>query len=777
MRGCTCAWGPTWWGAGQRGRTALRVRAAHVPTATGEPGGAGGGGGGATLSVTGRPVPLGALEEGRRGRAPREVRGPVREGRGVLRIRKASAADQGSFTCVAENRMGKAEASATLTVRAAPQFVVRPRDQIVALGRSATFPCETKGNPQPAVFWQREGSQDLLFPSMPQQPAGRLWVSPGGNLTIAEVQRSDGGFYICQALTVAGSIQAKALLEVTDALTDRPPPIIRQGPANQTVGLEGVAVLRCQASGEPPPTITWQKDGVGLLGTDPRMTLLEPGSLQIHNTRLSDCGMYTCVASSSSGETSWSAYLEVRETAVVTDSTNQDSENLPAPPSDLQVTDVTKSSISLSWQPGPEGHSPVSGYVIEAFSQLVSNSWQTVADHVKDTRYTVTGLRPNTIYLFIVRAVNAQGLGDPSGMSEPVRTQDISPPAPGVDHHHVQKELSDVIVRLHNPAVLSPTSIQVTWTVDHQSQFIQGYRVEYRQTSGLPSPGSWETEDLRLPSERSIVLSGLKKGVVYEIKARPYFNEFQGVDSESLTARTTEDAPSAPPQQITVVTVGNHNSTSISVSWDPLPPDQQNGIIQEYRIWCLANESRFHVNRTVDAAIRSVLVGGLRGGVQYRVEVAATTSAGVGVRSQALPITVGTELPDEMTDSSSSLSDVLRQPAFIAGLGGACWIILMGFSAWLYWRRKKRKGLSNYAVTFQRGDRALLGNGRPGLLKSGDPRLPWLGDSWPSTSLPVNSSSRGAKGGANFGRGETCCPLGTGRRRAPCCRTGPSTAA
>lgn len=41
----------------------------------------------------------------------------------------------------------------------APQFVVRPRDQIVAQGRTATFPCETRGKPQPTVFWQREGSQ------------------------------------------------------------------------------------------------------------------------------------------------------------------------------------------------------------------------------------------------------------------------------------------------------------------------------------------------------------------------------------------------------------------------------------------------------------------------------------------------------------------------------------------------------------------------------------------------------------------------------------------
>lgn len=35
----------------------------------------------------------------------------------LLRIKKASAGDEGTFTCVAENRVGKLEASATLTVR------------------------------------------------------------------------------------------------------------------------------------------------------------------------------------------------------------------------------------------------------------------------------------------------------------------------------------------------------------------------------------------------------------------------------------------------------------------------------------------------------------------------------------------------------------------------------------------------------------------------------------------------------------------------------------
>ncbi|XP_032263243.1 roundabout homolog 2 isoform X7 [Phoca vitulina] len=685
----------------------------------------------------------------------------------TLRIKKAMSTDEGTYMCIAENRVGKVEASASLTVRARPvappQFVVRPRDQIVAQGRTVTFPCETKGNPQPAVFWQKEGSQNLLFPNQPQQPNSRCSVSPTGDLTITNIQRSDAGYYICQALTVAGSILAKAQLEVTDVLTDRPPPIILQGPANQTLAVDGTALLKCKATGDPLPVISWLKEGFTFLGRDPRATIQEQGTLQIKNLRISDTGTYTCVATSSSGETSWSAVLDVTESGA-TISKNYDLSDLPGPPSKPQVTDVTKNSVTLSWQPGTPGVLPASAYIIEAFSQSVSNSWQTVANHVKTTVYTVRGLRPNTIYLFMVRAINPQGLSDPSPMSDPVRTQDISPPAQGVDHRQVQKELGDVIVRLHTPVVLTPTTVQVTWTVDRQPQFIQGYRVMYRQTSGLQATSTWQNLDAKVPTERSAVLVNLKKGVTYEIKVRPYFNEFQGMDSESKIVRTTEEAPSAPPQSVTVLTVGSHNSTSISVSWDPPPPDHQNGIIQEYKIWCLGNETRFHINKTVDAAIRSVIIGGLFPGIQYRVEVAASTSAGVGVKSEPQPIIIGGRNEVVITENNNSITeqitDVVKQPAFIAGIGGACWVILMGFSIWLYWRRKKRKGLSNYAVTFQRGDGGLMSNGsRPGLLNAGDPSYPWLADSWPATSLPVNNSNSGPNEIANFGRGDVLPPV------------------
>lgn len=52
-----------------------------------------------------------------------------------------------------------ADFSVFLSPSEPPHFVVKPRDQVAALGRTVTFQCEATGNPQPAIFWRREGSQ------------------------------------------------------------------------------------------------------------------------------------------------------------------------------------------------------------------------------------------------------------------------------------------------------------------------------------------------------------------------------------------------------------------------------------------------------------------------------------------------------------------------------------------------------------------------------------------------------------------------------------------
>lgn len=57
----------------------------------------------------------------------------------------------------------------------------------------------------------------------------------------------------------------------------------------------------------------------------------------------------------------------------------------------------------------------------------------------------------------------------------------------------------------------------------------------------------------------------------------------------------------------------------------------------------------------------------------------------------------------EDQDTLSQISDVVKQPAFIAGIGATCWVVLMVFSVWLYRHRKKRSGLSSSYAGIRKG--------------------------------------------------------------------------
>ncbi|XP_042595988.1 roundabout homolog 2-like [Cyprinus carpio] len=400
-------------------------------------------------------------DEGELPRGRFEIRGD-----NSLRLVRVRAEDEGTYTCVTENSVGKTEASAVLQVHVPPQIDVRPQDQVAAQGRTVTFQCGTQGNPLPAVFWQKEGSQMLLFPGQPPSQSGRYSVSMSGELSISDVHSEDSGYYICQAISVAGSVLAKALLEVETGPSDLVPPIIRQGPANQTLALGSSALLQCHGMGSPIPSVRWDKDGESVLSDDIHISLMENGTLHISGLKETDSGMYTCVASSSTGEMCWSGTVTVKATGTSSVPRVSQSLQLPGPPQKPVVTDVTSNSVTLTWQPNPhEGGAAVTSYIIEAFSQSVGSTWQTVADLVRLEKHTVSGLYPNTVYLFIIRAVNSYGLSDPSPISEPVRKQDgPEGQGTGTDQAHVQMDLGGVKVRLQTPKSLSPTSVQITWT-------------------------------------------------------------------------------------------------------------------------------------------------------------------------------------------------------------------------------------------------------------------------------------------------------------------------
>lgn len=79
------------------------------------------------------------------------------------------------------------------------------------------------------------------------------------------------------------------------APSDRVPPIIRQGPANQTLAPGTTTQLHCHIMGNPTPSIQWEKDGQRILGNSGRISLMENGTFQITNLQVAESGTQTAL--------------------------------------------------------------------------------------------------------------------------------------------------------------------------------------------------------------------------------------------------------------------------------------------------------------------------------------------------------------------------------------------------------------------------------------------------------------------------------------------------
>ncbi|KAJ3605604.1 hypothetical protein NHX12_027649, partial [Muraenolepis orangiensis] len=75
---------------------------------------------------------------------------------------------------------------------------------------------------------------------------------------------------------------------------------IKRPPTNLTLLLESKALLPCVTLGNPKPDITWLKDDE-IIQVSERVSVLDYGSLKIHNLQREDAGHYRCVARNSFG--------------------------------------------------------------------------------------------------------------------------------------------------------------------------------------------------------------------------------------------------------------------------------------------------------------------------------------------------------------------------------------------------------------------------------------------------------------------------------------------
>ncbi|XP_053819771.1 neurofascin isoform X5 [Vidua chalybeata] len=133
---------------------------------------------------------------------------------GSLEMFMARKEDQGIYTCVATNILGKAEAQVRLEVKDPTRIVRGPEDQVVKRGTMPRLHCRVKHDPtlRLMVTWLKDDAPLYLGSRMKKEEDG---------LTIYGVTEKDQGDYTCVASTELDKDFAKAYLTVLER-PDRP---------------------------------------------------------------------------------------------------------------------------------------------------------------------------------------------------------------------------------------------------------------------------------------------------------------------------------------------------------------------------------------------------------------------------------------------------------------------------------------------------------------------------------------------------------------------------
>ncbi|CAN7939524.1 unnamed protein product, partial [Ixodes hexagonus] len=554
-----------------------------------------------------------------------------------LRIQNVVPMDEGTYICESENFVGTVSASASLTIHSRPSFRLTPKDQKVGLNGVAKFDCLATGNPQPSVFWTREGNQVLMFPG---KSHGRFSVANEGTLIISSVRKEDKGYYTCSALSVVGSSMAKGHLEVT-AVAGFPPPVIRLGPANQTLPINTAAVMPCEATGMPTPTIRWQYNAVPLVtSTKPRFVILQSGTLKINGLQIQDSGTYTCTASSESGETSWTALLTVKSphNPNVNFHRSSDPSTFPGPPSKPVVVNITKTSITLTWRRSENvGESSLKGYTIEYYSSDLQSGWVSGAHRVLSETYTVHGLRPDSRYIFVVRAENSHGLGPPSPASDIIRTLGLAPHSlPDHNLDEARVKLTTCTVTLQDVRAASSTAVKLTWRIQGDRNYVGGFYIRFRDVSGGSQKYNMVT--VLNGGASSYVLNDLRPYTKYEFFLVPFYKSVEGPPSNSRSVQTLEDVPTAAPEDVRAHVL---NVTTATIFWSPPPPQHCNGKLRGYNVYITGNLSEPYMDKSTNSTTNSLLVTNLKAGASYKVRILAHTSVGSGPLSSPVLFRTG----------------------------------------------------------------------------------------------------------------------------------------
>eukprot|EP00074_Homo_sapiens_P081992 XP_016856227.1 neurofascin isoform X25 [Homo sapiens] len=518
---------------------------------------------------------------------------------GSLEIKMIRKEDQGIYTCVATNILGKAENQVRLEVKDPTRIYRMPEDQVARRGTTVQLECRVKHDPslKLTVSWLKDDEPLYI---------GNRMKKEDDSLTIFGVAERDQGSYTCVASTELDQDLAKAYLTVLGR-PDRPRDLELTDLAERSVRLTWIPG---DANNSPITdyVVQFEEDQFqpGVWHDHSKY----PGSVNSAVLRLSPYVNYQfrVIAINEVGSSHPSLPSERYRTSGAPPESN---------PGDVKGEGTRKNNMEITWTPmnATSAFGPNLRYIVKWRRRETREAWNNVT--VWGSRYVVGQTPVYVPYEIRVQAENDFGKGP-----EPESVIGYS----GEDYPRAAP--TEVKVR-----VMNSTAISLQWNRVY-SDTVQGqlreYRAYYWRESSLLKNlwVSQKRQQASFPGDRLRgVVSRLFPYSNYKLEMVVVNGRGDGPRSETKEFTTPEGVPSAPRR----FRVRQPNLETINLEWDH--PEHPNGIMIGYTLKYVAfngtkvgkqivenfspNQTKFTVQRTDPVS-------------RYRFTLSARTQVGSG---------------------------------------------------------------------------------------------------------------------------------------------------
>ncbi|XP_057702438.1 neurofascin homolog (chicken) a isoform X12 [Corythoichthys intestinalis] len=543
----------------------------------------------------------------------------------TMKIISVSEEDAGEYVCMANNHLGSIRHSIFVQVKAAPYWLDKPTNLVLAPEDNGRLVCRANGNPKPSIQWLVNGQP--INNSVPD-PSRQMM---GDTIIFRSVQMGSSAVYQCNASNQHGYLLANAFVSVIDM---RPRML---GPKNQLIKVieNNRTFLDCPFFGSPFPELRWFKNGQGSGLDGGQYRVYVNGTLEIKRARAEDEGTYTCVASSILGMAENQVRLEVKEPSrIVRAPEHQSAVRGSTARFDCKVKFDPSLPVTVAWT---KDDKPLYlGWRLRKDEESLTIPNINEGDEGTYTCTVKTEIDQDSASARLTVLEEASLNPSVSSALPPDR------PDPPMD-----LELSDPAAR----------SVRLTWIPgnDHRSPVTE-FLVQFEEDRW--EPGRWQ--DLATyPGDLNSVILQLAPFVNYQFRVVA-INAVGRSDASQPSPKyqTSSAAPDVIPRGLRG---WGSEKDNMEIIWEPLLDLEKNGPNLHYSVWWRRKDLDKEWNNVTVMGTKHV-VHNTDTYVPYEIKIQARNDVGAGPESNAIigysgedqPISAPTELRISKVDSTKA---------------------------------------------------------------------------------------------------------------------------